>query len=103
VNANQARALLTYLNRAGFTVWVHGSSLRVGPASRLTAELRTEVRRYRAQLVELVGVSSPWVPESEWTSDERWMVNMLKSGAWFWKLPAESPAGRYYIPLVRIF
>lgn len=52
-----AAELLQELQALGFAVRLDGGTLRVSPGSRLTPELASRVRAWRAELVELLGLT----------------------------------------------
>lgn len=69
-----AEGLLKALQSQGYTLAVEGEQLRLAPASRLSPELRAEVRAHKAALLALVShakLSGSVTPDSEAVATER--------------------------------
>jgi hypothetical protein len=60
-------AVLHRLTAAGLSVTLDGDRLKVSPASRLNDELRTDIRRHKPALIEVLqGALDPRFDDREW-------------------------------------
>jgi hypothetical protein len=63
--------LLKRIKASGLTTRLADGKLLVGPRSRMTADLAAAIAANRDALIEFL---TTWIPETEWTELDRWIV-----------------------------
>lgn len=73
--------LLGDLSRDGFTIRLDGERLVVAPASRLTADLREQIREFRADILELLQIHGDGLLKLFAYAEERFKADPLAQKA----------------------